>query len=234
MIDVYVISLNDRLSNTLTKFHDQGFEHVYKFNAIDCRKKPNHEMMEFMTPKALFELERYRSTHDGISSKGCVGCYLSHMKMWEKVVELNKSVIISEDDAYVNFTIDDTYWLKNYDFMSIENLTGLFKGTGYIENLKQFTGLQIYYISPKAAKILLKECLPIHVQVDWYIYYMSHKYNDIFGYTSNYNILFYTSESKIKHKPIIRNNYKTTTIALIIINIILLIVIKNNLFKKNS
>ena len=35
-------------------------------------------------------------------SKGQIGCAMSHLSMWEKCIELNKPIIIMEDDAFVS------------------------------------------------------------------------------------------------------------------------------------
>jgi glycosyl transferase family 25 len=35
-------------------------------------------------------------------TKGAIGCALSHLQLWEKCVEMNKPILIMEDDAIVN------------------------------------------------------------------------------------------------------------------------------------
>ena len=36
-------------------------------------------------------------------SNGQIGCSMSHLSMWEKCIELNKPIIIMEDDAFVSY-----------------------------------------------------------------------------------------------------------------------------------
>jgi GR25 family glycosyltransferase involved in LPS biosynthesis len=49
------------------------------------------------------ELDKHIFTKGSINySNGAIGCALSHLQLWEKCIELNKPIIIMEDDAIVN------------------------------------------------------------------------------------------------------------------------------------
>ena len=57
-------------------------------------------------------------------SIGAIGCALSHLQLWEKCIELNRPILIMEDDAIVN-----------HDFMNHLNTV---KNIIYLANNFQF------------------------------------------------------------------------------------------------
>ena len=52
-----------------------------------------------------------------------VACFLSHIKAWERCIELNKPVIVMEDDAIVNELWDESkyeQYIKHFDFIYLQ------------------------------------------------------------------------------------------------------------------
>ena len=43
-------------------------------------------------------MEDHNYDHDHISNTGEIGCYLSHVELWKKCVELNEPIAVIEDD----------------------------------------------------------------------------------------------------------------------------------------
>ena len=43
-------------------------------------------------------MEDHNYDHDHMSNTGEIGCYLSHVELWKKCVELNKAIAVIEDD----------------------------------------------------------------------------------------------------------------------------------------
>lgn len=106
---VYLINLKrrpDRLNNFLKNYKESDMKNnnIIKFDAIDgsnidVSKCPLSELAR----AELQQLEStgFRTKHYQLT-KGAIGCYLSHVKIWENILK-NKSEIalIFEDDAQV-------------------------------------------------------------------------------------------------------------------------------------
>jgi glycosyl transferase family 25 len=114
-----------------------------------------------------------------LTSPGAVGCYLSHVKCWKRCVELERPVIVFEDDFAISpkiaKSIEDALHNLPDDIM--------FGSLGYIPypihmSLKHDTwypisdrqsGTMCYYITPSGARTLLQYAFPICGHVDEYI-----------------------------------------------------------------
>ena len=203
---IYIIALKDstRKNECMKHLRQQGFDDIHIFDAVDTRNKTTDELSMYLNVRSLYELTHGRQTHDGISGKGCIGCFLSHAQLWEKCLYLNKPLFIVEDDCKFTCTyeqIKSTIAKNNYKFLSFENLNPTTYRISAINDETKFNGTQGYYITPYTAKILLQEYQPICTHVDYYIYYMSKKYPDIFYTTSVCNDItnHITSISHIGH-----------------------------------
>ena len=125
--------------------------------------------------------ERYK---DQQLTEGAVGCYLSHLKIWERAAKMKNGVIVCEDDLdvplewrqkmhegirqaeqamkgselpYIVLFQIWTLYLGEFDYPMNE----LFEATG-----RDFTGTACYYISSKSAAKFVKLLQPIDVQID--------------------------------------------------------------------
>lgn len=109
-LDVYLINLKDsvdRYNNFLKIYNSSDLFpiNIIKIDAVDGRKLDN--IKDLVSDKAFNELtdaERlgYRTKHYQIT-RGSVGCYLSHLNTYEKVVQSSKDyAIIFEDDVKFN------------------------------------------------------------------------------------------------------------------------------------
>jgi len=118
---IYLINLKrrpDRLHNFLEYYKSSDFknETVIKFDAIDGSKLDVDSVSLSELAKAeLQQLETtgFRTKHYQLT-KGAIGCYLSHVKIWENILK-NKynNVLIFEDDA----KIPDDLNAKIYEHM---------------------------------------------------------------------------------------------------------------------
>jgi len=134
-----------------------------------------------------------RRSHDLLDSIGGVGCALSHIALWNKLVSSSENVfLIIEDDIVstdakwenVRVLFKDTPQLADsntWDIWSIgtyecyERMGKRPADKEVIENkwLKcaQFVGLNAYFISRTGAEKLLQDVFPIQQHIDWYITY---------------------------------------------------------------
>jgi glycosyl transferase family 25 len=106
---VYLMNLKrrpDRLKNFLNYYKNSDMKNIplLKFDAIDGSKL---EMSSIpLSELAIGELQQLESTgfrtkHYQLT-KGGIGCYLSHVKIWENILKNNyETVLIFEDDAQV-------------------------------------------------------------------------------------------------------------------------------------
>ena len=122
-------------------------------------------------------------------TKGGVGCFISHYKLWEKCIELNEPIFILEDDARIldGFNMDEIINLANeYNLIY----------AGYVEQKedesRKIGKYQIpvypywassYVITPDAAKILVEDKKNI-IPVDEYIHQCINRLSPI-GYREN-------------------------------------------------
>ncbi|NBI12872.1 glycosyl transferase [[Haemophilus] felis] len=113
-----------------------------------------------------------------------LGCFASHYLLWEKCVELDQGIIVLEDDAIIHPEFSDVYQFissaeNQFEFFWLSppspdkrNQTGkkiylLPNNTHAIYQFyKSWANATGYYITPKAAKKLLKQCEEWIYEVD--------------------------------------------------------------------
>lgn len=128
-----------------------------------------------------------RRSHEELSTAGGVGCALSHMGIWEWMVETNAPVVlIFEDDAKItpdfvqhmnqviraSPTLQDT---KKWDILNLANARGpvtLLEPQSTLSTMNAFIGMQCYFITLDGAKRFLQEANTIHLHIDlWLVLY---------------------------------------------------------------
>lgn len=139
------------------------------------------DIQKYITPTAYSvllqnEKNKYRTKHYQLT-RGAVGCYLSHMALFEKLLE-DPSVeyyLIFEDDAIVMSTVYNRI-LKalntapsNWDMIVLSPIMEVSKKKGRLFNkFETFWGLTGYIVNKKGAKKLVDEfkSRPISMQID--------------------------------------------------------------------
>ncbi len=126
-------------------------------------------------------------------TKGEVGCFLSHWKIWEECIRLNEPVLILEDDAIIteNFSYDELYKIKKQQYNLIYlgweemdyNEHIVIDNKFIIPKLPYWT--LAYMVTPESAKILLDNNIKKNIiPVDEYLLRMMKKLRPI-GYKEN-------------------------------------------------
>ena len=118
-----------------------------------------------------------------INSAGAVGCALSHIGLWNRCASLGQPIVVVEDDMFICDT--KAAQIRNamahlptdVDFASIMyspvlSNTGLC-GAQWCPIKHGFAGMLMYYVTPRGARILLQEALPVVTHVDAYIGFVS-------------------------------------------------------------
>ena len=122
-----------------------------------------------------------------IATKGSIGCYLSHVNLWKRIAASNRPAVVVEDDMYVNERMAKTLKAignripRKADFVGLIHLPWPFsqaKRTKYNDHFyridtRYFAGLQMYYLSPRGAKALLRYAFPVMSHPDVLVSYVA-------------------------------------------------------------
>ena len=205
-VQLYMVSLDrirDKRADKSLPLLKKIFPKGTRFSAVDVQNIDISDPR--IHPFAVAQISNKTDyDHAHISAMGQVACYLSHVELWKKCVELNEPIIVAEDDPlYSDKSLQDI--LHAYqripvdaDFASIVYLPILTYGSECKDlwckiKPRSWYGTQLYYIAPKAARILLENALPIITQVDSYI---NHNIGNTLPNTSS-TLNAYVSQKKI-------------------------------------
>lgn len=138
-------------------------------------------------------LAKIRRSHEELDSVGGVGCALSHIAVWQWMVDNNQEVcLVFEDDAVVppdfveraNQCIQESTILKDpkkWDMWLLgglwDNLTRI-PGESKAIRVGEFVLFHAYIMTLHGAKRLLKDVYPIHSHIDLWV--------SIYGYVHDF------------------------------------------------
>jgi glycosyl transferase family 25 len=141
-------------------------------------------------------LAKTRRSHEELDSVGGVGCALSHIAVWQWIVDNNQEAcLVFEDDAMVptdfkemaNKCIQESTILKDpkkWDMWLLggkwENLTRI-PGEPRAVRIGEFVLFHAYIMTLHGAKLLLKDVYPIHSHIDLW--------TSIYGYVHDFRIV---------------------------------------------
>ncbi len=170
LIPIFAISLRkDRFNNLLVRMK-QWARLITLLPATDGHK---------ISPDKWAGLGRLKER----LCSGQVGCYESHVRIWQKVVDLNlDSALVLEDDADITYTqntvdklnefLSELKTIPNWDLAYIGNV-GLHpvkqQLAKHITEPSNWEGLFTYYISNKGARKLIQNAFPIRMAIDIYV-----------------------------------------------------------------
>jgi GR25 family glycosyltransferase involved in LPS biosynthesis len=175
------------------------FNNVERFEAINGKELDKTILDDILSIRSKYNLGKDRRDHNGIYTYGAIGCYLSHVNLWTKIVEENiNECIIFEDDVIINKYIDKSTIINkiseiikesknicrnlnkelSYIFLSY-NAESYDELSPNVIKLNDSYGTIAYYITNYGAKKLLKNVYPIEVQIDSYIFMLSNVDKDL-------------------------------------------------------
>lgn len=158
------------------------------FQAVDAREFSDEDVKTLVTPDCFNAITSGKSVVKHIpTSKGAVGCALSHRAVWEHCVDTGMPVLVAEED--VDFLVgesaervlslfrnipDDAVFasLVHHPYPSWfheADMKGKTVDENWVKLGSDFSGTQLYYLTPYAATALLKNHEPINMHVDVYI-----------------------------------------------------------------
>lgn len=189
-MEVFVISMNDdRFTTAETNLVEAGFlkTQIVRFPAVDgALVDLNNETL--VSREVRTHLLGGESSSDVIKknktklipSRGALGCYLSHLKLWKQIAAEGNDAIIAEDDIVFRVSHASEQIESRWADSKKLGLDLLLLGSsklpllpssvpGLFHVLDHFFGTEGYVLSAEGAKRLLATALPIKVQVDAYI-----------------------------------------------------------------
>lgn len=190
----YVINMErnkDRWETFMAQPEASKIPNLQRFQAVDGSKidVDNDPRISIVARRNI--KTKTRRSHDMLDSKGGVGCALSHITLWQKLVASREPAwLILEDDVTIEegdwATIkqlfsenkdlaDTTKWdlwtVGNWFCNTVPDVIDPHRSVpeNIWENCKEVVGLQAYFISRQGAEKLLREAFPIQQHIDWYI-----------------------------------------------------------------
>jgi glycosyl transferase family 25 len=194
-IPAFCITL-ERRTDRWRRFQDQSGIEGLELNrffgvdgkTIDIRKD---DRVALCTKRNI--LAKSRRSHEELDSVGGVGCALSHIAVWQWIVDNNQEIcLIFEDDAVVpadfiektNKCISESQILKDpkkWDMWLLggiwDNLTKI-PGEPKAVRVGEFVLFHAYVMTLHGAKRLLKDVYPIHSHIDLWV--------SIYGYVHDF------------------------------------------------
>jgi len=180
---IYVINLKrrkDRLLKIDKLFKELGgiFKKYEKIEAVDGNTLSIDDNNLTLKTKYLYDNPTLLMD---IKSKGAIGCYYSHLKIWEDAIKNNyNNIIIFEDDVKTDFTLNqimkyinnvpDDYDIAYLDYLCLNLSNNIYKNDYWNENKLDTIALtSAYILSNKGIQKLLKNAYIIEMQIDCYL-----------------------------------------------------------------
>lgn len=182
-VSPYVINLKkneDRMTNFRKSYNSTDLGALLPVQRFEAVNGNNIQLEKYTTSQVLLGIQLIDATNQRTSNdqltKGMIGCYLSHLGVYEHAIKSSKKyALVFEDDATLSRDIyksikkiiyNDRNVPKNWDiilFGLIENDVRDYNSEYKI--VKDFYGTHGYLITRKAMKLLLST-LPIERQID--------------------------------------------------------------------
>lgn len=136
---------------------EERFPNAYRIQGTDGKKENAKSIRPYVNDAAWRDPYSGRKT-----TKGEVGCILSHIKAWKTCVELDEAIIVLEDDTVV---VDPTYQEKiamyeeGYDFLYLSKkyISGpIHRLDSLLETGPFYYWANAYWLKPNVAKALVE------------------------------------------------------------------------------
>ena len=191
MFPAFMICL-ERLRGDFCNEHLPQVQEVFPNNATAKFPAVDASLIDISTDVRVSPFARYHVAHSldtdfmHTGKASAIGCSLSHIALWKKAVELDKPIIVLEDDVRMDKDFMHTAISRipvGADHAAIVYLpfadrTECGKYWCSVQPRQGFSGTQMYYITPRGASILLEQALPIVSQIDVYIGYVANTRDD--------------------------------------------------------
>lgn len=191
---IYCINLErsvERRQNMQTQFERQSLPFEF-INAVDGRLLSENQLA------AVYSKWRTRLCHGKDLSRGEIGCVLSHMEFYCRVMENNASGFVFEDDVELTADVKSALeevesFLDNAKEPCLVQLPGLERDLPHCKEncptdsfikVSSAMGTYAYGVNSTAAALLLKAFSPIKFPIDYYGYLVKHYGLNFYVYSS--------------------------------------------------
>lgn len=200
---VYCINLArrpDRWHSALACIRKFGFPSVERYAGVDGAEYSKSDLLKspLLSLRTKAEIqEGTRHNHESAVSAGAIGCYFSHVGIWQEQVKHGHAYVAVFEDDFCNSVpqkpLVDTFkriraHCDIFFFAYLEKINGFQVIDASLSRCRgRFFGTQGYIISLAGAQKLLKHAFPLEVQIDSYIAFSSILNPDlsVYFYTPN-------------------------------------------------
>lgn len=149
---IFIINLErstERKEHMIKELEKHNITNYEFFNGMDARENDYSEHVDF---------NKFKESHKRTIKVGEIGCALSHIRLYEKIVELNEPCIILEDDLEFlknSDKINNFSFSKPFDviFFNDHHAKNIFPNYGPILDTRLEQGLVFEKISLKITEI---------------------------------------------------------------------------------
>lgn len=210
-IKTYAINLDKNIKkfDELNKSFNKLGIYPERFKAIYGKDLDKDYIDRITHPYVQYTIENGRSIDADVANEGSIGCSLSHIKLWEKLLYSDQDYfLILEDDAFPNYEenlINDinsylnkvTETDKKWDIIYLGYSKSFINKDNKINDIYAIKSIifttHAYIISKKGAAKLLEKAFPIIHQIDSYMSFMYMNrnikaYRDIKPYITQKNL----------------------------------------------
>ena len=174
--DAYYINLKrrpDKNKNTLVELNKSNLlkDKMKRFEAIDGK---DIDLTNYLAPGISARLLEKR--------RGWIGCALSHMELWQRCVDINKPILVFEDDNIIKEKVNYDKHLEtiinnfpnDFDiiYLVTDNIVNYIPYNDlFVKAINNNFILSSYFISPSCAHKLLDIIMPYkpYLQIDAHI-----------------------------------------------------------------
>lgn len=185
---IYYINLDrsiDRKQQMETNLNKIFPDNFNRFSAVDKNSLTKDYIRSILDPRTYYYMElnnHKRLVNEDINSLGHIGCFLSHRKLWEMLINDNNTdyYIIFEDDVVIKDDfkrlLDELLSKYQFDFVSLGYTSRRNNDEKFNEDLyyirNPFFGTQAYIVNKKAALSFYLNSEKLTTHVDAYLGYM--------------------------------------------------------------
>ena len=171
---ITIIDLNESFQSsekTITSAKQFGFTSIERFPAYT---PINSNITELFEENGLPSTDKFLCTSP--KKNNVMACFLSHLALWKKSIELNEPILILEHDAIFHLSFEDNTIPQFNGLLSIGRPSfGRFrvpahKGVNILSSKQFLPGAHAYIIKPDAAKDLIKQAKRVPKPVDVFLH----------------------------------------------------------------
>jgi GR25 family glycosyltransferase involved in LPS biosynthesis len=184
----YIINLasSTKRWNTISKqINVSDLKNWHRLDAFVGKELESKPEKDYVEPRVLSDAKKSYRKHHYDHNLGSIGCYISHMRAWEKGLELGSEtdyIIVCEDDIEVPNDIAKRMKQildnapRDWQVLVMGHYTLQDKHSYYVEVNQNFyivptvwTCMNLYAVKKSACKYLLRNAVPIRKQLDWFV-----------------------------------------------------------------